>query len=58
MITRVYDNMVDYEVGKDNVVSIEPSNQGPKSLNMYKITFVDGGHLFLGLTEHEVVRNG
>lgn len=58
MITRVYDDQADYTVGQDGVVSIEPSNQGPKTVTMYKITYENGEYLFLGLTNHEVVRNG
>lgn len=58
MIKRVYDDQSDYEVGKDGVVKIEPSNQGPKTVTMYKITYENGEYLFLGLKEHEVVRNG
>ena len=56
MITKVYDDLVSFEVGKDEVVSIEPSNQGSKNVTMYKITYENGEHLFLGLKEHEVVR--
>lgn len=57
MIKRVYDDQAYYEVGQDGVVSIEPSNEGPKTVTMYKITYENGEHLFLGLLEHEVVRN-
>jgi len=56
MITKVYDDLVSYEVGKDNVVSIEPSDMGSDKVNMYKITFENGEYLFLGLKEHEVIK--
>lgn len=55
MIKRVYDDQADYTVGLDGVVSIEPSREGPKTVTMYKITYENGEHLFLGLKEHEVV---
>ena len=53
-IKRIYDDTLDYEVGKDNVVSIEPSNQGSAKVTMYKLTLDDGDLLFIGLLEHEV----
>lgn len=54
VIKRIYDDTLDYEVGKDNVISIEPSNQGSKKVTMYKLTLDDGDLLFIGLLEHEV----
>jgi len=55
LITRVYDDQVDYEVGKDGVVSIEPSNQGSENVTMYMITHSNGENLFLGLKKHKII---
>lgn len=54
VIKRIYNDMMDYEVGKDGVKSIEPSNQGPSKNTMYKLTLESGELLFVGLYEHEV----
>lgn len=44
-----------YEVGKDGLLSIEPSNQGSKHNTTYKLTFDNHRNLFVGFRgEHEV----
>ena len=53
-IKRVSCEGESYEVGTDNIISIETSNQGSKKLNMYKINYGDGTSLFFGVFEHEV----
>lgn len=54
VIKRIHCNSSDYEVGKKNVAKIETSNQGSRNNTTYKVTFDDGGILFVGLLEHEV----
>ena len=45
---------MDYEIGKKNVIKIEPSNQGSKKNTMYLIHFSDREYLFVGMLEHHV----
>lgn len=53
-IKRIYCDGADYEVGKEGVATIEPSDQGSKNNTMYKVTYDDGKLLFVGLLEHKV----
>lgn len=53
-IKRIHCNMMDYEVGKDGVKSIEPSDQGSPRNTTYKLILDNGDLLFIGMLEHEV----
>lgn len=53
-ITRVHGEDYDYAVGKDGVMSIEPSNQGSKHLEKFKISYADDNVLFLGVYQPNI----
>ncbi len=40
-----------YEIGTNNIVSIQATEQGPKRLYMFEITYADGGVLFVGFID-------
>ena len=40
-----------YVVGENDIASIETTDQGPKRLYMYQITYTGGRLLFVGLLE-------
>lgn len=54
-ILKIADGNEIYEVGKDNVKSIESSNQGSSKNTTYLITYNDDDYLFYSTpSEHKV----
>lgn len=57
-ITKIKCGADIYEVGKDNIVSIKLTDQGPKDMTVYKIDYADGTYLLFGTkSKHEVMRD-
>ena len=58
-ILKIADGNEIYEVGKDNVKSIESSNQGSSKNTTYLITYNDDDYLFYSTPdEHDVIYEG
>lgn len=56
MIQKIKCGKDHYEVGKDNVKSIEKTNHGTKDRVIYKVTYEDGRYLFVGLLENHKIK--
>jgi len=57
VIVKIIDGDEIYEVGKDNVKSIELSNQGSAKNTTYLITYNDDDYLYYSTPgEHSVIR--
>ena len=52
-INRIHSQQASYEVGGD-ITSIELTDHGNDITTIYKVTYVDGSLLFVGLREHEI----
>lgn len=53
-IKRIHCNLIDYELGKDNVKSIETTSVSTNKTTRYLVTFENDETLFVGMLDHEV----
>lgn len=53
-IKRICNDKDNYEVGKDDVKSIELTSHGGEDAPVYKVTYADDSLLFVGFFEHEI----
>lgn len=55
-INRIYNDGDSWMVGKEGISQIELTAHGSEKTTIYKVTYEDASILFVGLLEHEVVR--
>lgn len=53
-IKSIKSDIINYEVGKRDVIKIDINNQGSKNNTVYKVYFNNNEFVFIGLLAHEI----
>src|SRR5699024_8215015 len=53
-IKKIYCDLMTYEVGEEDVLSIELTNHGNETTTIYKVERKNDEPLYVGMLEHEV----